>query len=242
MIPAITLKLKSPAAFGRLCRAALLVFVAAVPVSSQDVHAGMKLGVPLTQYFNTGAVRNRNVSAEYSAATRRYTVGISAEWRLTDAFGLELDAMYHRMGYVGIVHYFSFVGGDFSDRAIDVKGNSWDFPLMAKYRLRWRARPYVAGGGVLRYVGPVRGRGEATTGSLVTGTSVTSALDTAEPSELSKRFYPGLIVAGGLEMGRGHFRLLPEIRCTRWTANISGDNELLGFAPNQVEFLVGVLF
>ena len=30
-----------------------------------------------------------------------------------------------------------------------MKGNSWDFPLIAKYRLVTPARPYVAGGGVL---------------------------------------------------------------------------------------------
>ena len=56
------------------------------------------------------------------------------------------------------------------DSIINVKGNSWDFPIMAKYRFGRVIRPYVAGGAVLRYIGPVRERGVETVGSVVTGT------------------------------------------------------------------------
>jgi hypothetical protein len=218
------------------------VFVFALPVWGQGIHFGLKLGVPLTQYFETGVSGSLHGTAEYSAATRRYTLGASGEWRMTHAFGFEADALYHRMGYVGLVNYFDSANGNFSNSAIDVKGDSWDFPVMAKYRFGRVVRPYVAGGGVLRYVGPVRGRGEQTIGSLVTRTGTTSPLDTTEPSELRKRFYPGLTVAGGIEIGRARLRVLPEFRYTRWTANISGPNGVLRFAPNQAEFIVGVLF
>jgi len=221
---------------------ALLMFVFAVPGLGQGLHAGVKLGVPITKYFETGRTGSLHGDAEYSAATRRYTFGASGEWRLTNAFGFELDALYHRMGYVGIVRFFDSASGNFSNSAIDVKGNSWDFPLMAKCRFGRAVRPYVAGGGVLRYLGPVRGRGEQTIGSLVTGTSSTSPLDTSEPSELRKRFYPGLTAACGTEFGAGRVRVLPEFRYTRWTANISGPRGLLRFAPNQAEFVVGLLF
>jgi len=216
--------------------------VSALPVWGQGIHAGLKLGVPLTQYFETGVSGSLHGTAEYFAATRRYTLGASGEWRMTHAFGFEADALYHRMGYVGLVNYFDSANGNFSNSAIDVKGDSWDFPVMAKYRFGRVVRPYVAGGGVLRYVGPVRGRGEQTIGSLVTRTGTTSPLDTTEPSELRKRFYPGLTVAGGIEIGGGHLRVLPEFRYTRWTANISGPGGLLRFGPNQAEFVVGVLF
>jgi hypothetical protein len=225
-----------------LYRQVLLVSVFALPVWGQGIHAGLKLGVPLTQYFETGATGSLHGSADYSAATRRYTFGASGEWRLTNAFGFEVDALYHRMGYVGIVNFFDSASGNFSNSAIDVKGNSWDFPIMAKYRFGRVVRPYLAGGGVLRHVGPVRGRGELTIGSLVTRTSSTSPLDTTEPSELRKRFYPGLTIASGIEIGGGRLRVLPEFRYTWWTANISGPGGLLRFDPNQGEFIVGVLF
>jgi hypothetical protein len=123
----------------------------------QGFHAGIKAGVPLTEYFETGSAGGLHGSADYSAATRRYTVGATGEWRL-GSFGLELDALYHRMGYVAIVHSIDSATGSYRDSAIDVKGNSWDFPIMAKYRFGRAIRPYVAAGAVMRYVGPVRGK------------------------------------------------------------------------------------
>lgn len=222
-------------------RPAWLTFALAVLASGQSLHGGLKLGVPFTQYFETGASGGRNGSAVYSAATRRYTFGASAELRLNRAFGFEVDALYHRMGYVGIVNFTSSASGAIDDTAIDVKGNSWDFPVMAKYRFGRVVRPFVAGGGVLRYVGPVRGQGQQTIGSLATGTSTTTPIDTTDPSELRKRFYPGFAVGGGVEFGVGRLRLLPEFRYTRWTANISGPGGLLRFSPDQAEFLVGFL-
>ncbi len=220
---------------------ALLVILSTLTGLSQELHVGLKAGVPITQYFETGATGGLHGGATYSAATRRYTIGASGEWRVTQSFGLEVDAMYHRMGYVAIVHLFDSANGSFSDSAIDVKGNSWDFPALAKYRLGHMCA-YMAGGGVVRYVGSVRGRGSQTDGSLVTRTSSTSPIDTGEPSDLRKRFYPGLTAAAGFEVRAGRLRVLPEIRYTRWTANISAPGGLLHFSSNQAEFLTGVLF
>jgi hypothetical protein len=220
----------------------VVLLLSALPIFCQGIHLGLKGGIPITQYFDTGASGSLHGDADYSAATRRYTVGISGEWRLTPSFGFEIDAMYHRMGYVGIVHFFDSANGNFHDSAIDVKGNSWDFPLFAKYRFRRELRPYIAAGAVVRYIGPVRGKGEETTGSLVTRSSSTVPLDTREPSELRKRFYPGLTAAAGLELPAGRFRVLPEFRYTRWTANISEPGGLLRFASGQAEFLVGLSF
>jgi hypothetical protein len=225
-----------------LIRSAIFIFICGLPVLCQGFRFGVKAGIPLTQYFETGSSGGLHGGAEYSAATRRYTIGVAAEWRFKSSFGLEADAMYHRMGYVALVHFMDSASGNFSDSAIDVKGNSWDFPLLAKYRFGRVIRPYAAVGAVLRYVGPVHGRGQQTVGSLVTGTSLTTPLDTTEPSELRKRFYPGLTASAGVEVPAGRFRVLPEIRYTRWTANISEPGGLLRFPSNQLEFLVGILF
>ena len=221
---------------------AIAALIFAVPALGQGVHFGVEAGVPITQYFETGRSGSLHGGAEYSAATRRYTLGAAAELSLTSTLGFELDVMYHRMGYVGIVNFFDSAQGNFTNSQIDVKGNSWDVPLMAKYRFARVARPYVAGGGLVRFLGPVRGRGQKTNGSLATGTSSTILLNTTDPSELRKRFYPGLTVAAGLEFGAERFRLLPEFRFTHWTANIAGPGGLLRFPTNQAEFLVGVRF
>ena len=112
----------------------------------------------------------------------------------------------------------------------------------AKYRFGRGVRPYIAGGGVLRYIGPVRARGQLTVVDLINRTTTHEPIDTSDPSDLRKRVYPGLVAAGGIEFGLGRLRLLPELRYTHWTANIAGPGGVLRFAPNQVEFLLGLLF
>lgn len=227
-----------------MSRYPLLLLAFSAPGFCQSLQFGLKAGIPLTEYFEAGPEGGGlHGAAIYSAATRRYTLGGSLEGRLAGELGLEIDVLYHRMGYVGIVNYFDSASGAFHDSAIDVKGDSWDFPLMAKYRFGGAIHPYLVGGGVLRYVGPVRGLGTETEGSLVSQTSSTNPLDTPRPSELRKRFYPGLTAGGGVEVRAGRVRVLPELRYTRWTANISsGPGQGLRFAPNQVEILLGVTF
>ena len=217
-----------------------MVLGLAAPNFAQGLRVGVKAGVPLTTYFDTGAERSPQGGSEYSAATRRYTAGASVEWRWTHDFGFELDALYKRMGYVGIVS--TFAGGISSTSALDAKGNSWDFPLMAKRRFGRAVRPYLAAGGVLRYIGPVRARGEYTVEDRIAGTTVHTPIDTTEPSELRKRLYPGLTAGGGIEFELRGFRILPELRYTRWTANLQRPRGLLRFNPNQVEVLLGLLF
>jgi hypothetical protein len=218
----------------------LLLAAVATPLFAQGLHFGLKAGVPATAYFETGQTGSLHGGSEYSAATRRYTVGASVEWRLTHTFGFELDTQYKRMGYVGIVT--SFWNGILTTAAFDTKGASWDFPLLAKYRFGRVTRPYIAGGGVLRYIGPIRGRGELTVQDLVAQTTTRTPIDTTEPTDVRKRQYPGITAGAGIEFGLGLVRLLPEFRFTRWTANIAGPGGTLRFNPNQAEFFLGLLF
>ena len=208
-----------------------------MPAFAQGLHFGIKAGVPFTDYFETGLG-----PGDYSAATRRYVAGATGEWQWRESIGFEVDALFHRMGYVAIVDTFNDSTGVLSHSAIDVKGDSWDVPLLVKYRFGRRLSPYAVAGGVLRYAGPVRGLGQQTVTNLITRTTVTIPLDTSDPSELRKRFYPGVTAGGGIEFRIPHLRLQPEVRYTRWTANISAEGGLLRYPANQVEFLLGVVF
>jgi hypothetical protein len=216
----------------------LWVLFVTMPLWSQTFLGGIKVGVPLTDYFETGETGSLHGGAMYSSATRRYTVGASFEWRLTNSFGFEVDGMFHRLGYSAFLQSVS--ADTFTRSWIYVTGDSWDFPVMAKYRFGRRIRPYIAGGGVLRYIGPVHLQGEESNFGIPTNTI--SPLDTGSPTDLAKRFYPGITAAGGVEFPIGHLRLLPELRYTHWTANISGQFGVLRFAPNQVEILLGMSF
>src|SRR5512135_1744881 len=137
---------------------ALLLLVLSAPGFAQSFLFGVKAGVPITQYFESGRY-------DFTSATRRYTVGASAELRMRKHLGLEVDALYKRMGYNGAGSSGRFLP-PFSSSVFDVKGNSWDFPLMVKYRFGGRLHPFAAGGGVMRYIGPVRARGVETNFSL----------------------------------------------------------------------------
>ncbi|HJZ95753.1 MAG TPA: outer membrane beta-barrel protein [Candidatus Solibacter sp.] len=209
--------------------------------TAQTLQFGLKAGVPVTEYFDTGAAGGLHGAAHYTATARRYTIAASFEWRMMRALGLELDAQFHRMGYVAYVSTFD--NGNYTNSASDVIGDSWDFPLAAKYRLPRARRWFVLGGGVLRYVGPVRGQGQETRGPLVTGTSTTTRIDTSDPSELRKRFYPGVVLGVGVECPVAQrVKVVPEFRYTRWTANIAGESGLLRFSPNQIEVMLGLAF
>ena len=225
--------------FTRYLCSALFLITLATPAFAQGLRFGGKAGVPMTEYFDT-------ISPRYSSATRRYTVGPSIEVSVWKNFGLEFDVLYKRMGYVGSASSRGRQPPFFTD-SFEVKGNSWDFPLMVKYRFGRGLPLYVAGGGFLRHIGPVRARGVRTGTRLVgvDGRAVSMAFsepfDTSDPSDLRKRTWPGLTVASGLEFGRGRFRVLPEFRYTRLTSNIS-EHGPLRFNPNQAEFLLGFLF
>ena len=196
---------------------------------AQPVQIGVKVGVPVTEYFDTGATGGLHGDSHYTATARRYVLGAWIGWRF-----LEADVFFHRMGYVGYVNTFD--NGNFTNSVVDVIGNSWDFPLVAKYRVR---RAFLLGGGVMRYVGPVRGRGHATVGSLITQSSTTTPVDTTDPTDLRKRWYPGITTGIGVECPVGRVAIVPEFRYTRWTANIAGEGGVLRFSPNQLEVMVG---
>ena len=218
----------------------LLVTVLATPAFAQGIRFGVKGGVPLSTYFETGF--------RYSSATRRYTVGPSVEVSVWNNFSLEFDALYKRIGYNANVPHFSRQPPFYTD-VFEVKGSSWDFPLLVKYRFP-RMPLYVAAGGVLRHIGHVRALGERTgrrfenVGERPPAlTMFSEPIDTSEPFDLRKRTWPGLTVGGGIEFGRGRFRVLPEFRYTRLTSNIGEQTQgTLRFNQNQAEFLLGFLF
>jgi hypothetical protein len=221
----------------------LVILVSSLIASSalaQPLQFGVKAGVPITEYYDTGAYGALHGDAHYTATARRYTLAGVIEWRINRSLGLELDTQFHRMGYVAYVNTFN--NGNYTNSVVDVIGDSWDFPLALKYHLPLAPRLFVLGGGVLRYVGPVRGHGHETDGSLITQTSTTTSIDTTYPSELRKRFYPGVTFGAGVDCPAGRVMIVPEFRYTRWTANISGEGGLLRFSPNQIEVLVGFVF
>ena len=228
--------------------AALCIAAFALPGYAQNIHFGLKAGVPMTEYYETGSlispVTDGRGLIQYSAATRRWTAGPTFEWRIRHGLGVEVDLLYKRTGYVHDEQFSSPL--ETGTVVYDVKkGSSWDFPMMLKYRFARAQRFFVTGGYVLRHIGPVRAQGSMTNTMLLDSQPITTttAIDTTEPSELQgDRNFSGVTVGGGIEFRRGRLGLLPEFRYTGWVTNIATAGNALRLNPNQAEFLLGFLF
>ena len=224
----------------------LLFFLTLLPNLgfAQEFHFGMKAGVPLTSSFEGYYV---------SSPIRRYTVGASAELRFGAHFRIEVDGIYKRIGYSAtfdcglrcqpyVISYPDIFGWHISD-SVDVAANSWEFPIMAKYSFPGFVHPFVAGGFSVRHVGVASGSYQSTDerfGPGVPGGPITTITDQTS-SRLPNSVYSGVVVYAGFEIGRKHFRVLPEFRYTHWFQNDTSWG-LASFTSNQAEILVGFLF
>jgi hypothetical protein len=210
----------------------LLFLLLPLTAPAQSVSAGIKTGVPFTDLLKTGSLPPLSVGQVYSAKTKRFTVGPTVELRLPFGIGLELDALYKRIGYDStsspIANFFS-----------STTGNRWEFPLLVKYRFRGVpiARPFVAGG--VSFLS-ISGLAQFTR-SLVGGSTVTSSTDT--PEELRKKSAKGAVMAAGLDVKIPFLHVIPELRYTRWGSDTfrSSTGEFHS-SRNQAEFLLGFTF
>ena len=113
---------------------ALLPLLFAAAAWAQPFSAGIKAGLPLTDFVNT-------VNGVTSTKTNRYLVGPTAELHLPWGFGVEVDVLYRRFDYTNIVG--SALGAVGS---VNTVGN-WEFPVLLKYRFPAKiVRPYIDGG------------------------------------------------------------------------------------------------
>jgi hypothetical protein len=179
----------------------MLCLFAAVPLSAQ-FHLGVKGGVPLND-----AVKATN---PFRSEFARWTFGGVAELDLPAGLGLELDMLYRRTGYSTA----DSSGGPGPDQV----GNSFEFPLLVKYKFPGiLARPYIAGGLSFRKIS-----------------------DIPNVFETGSR---GVVLGAGLRVSALLVRISPELRYTRWNNEaFRSAAGALGSSRNQVELLVGITF
>src|SRR5260370_8268735 len=118
-------------------RALILLLFGSIAIFAQPFTAGIKGGVPLTDFLNA----TQSGAFNYSAPTQRYIIGGVAEVRLPLGLGIEFDALYRRLNYTG--------SGNLVDVFVSshTTGSNWEFPLLLKYRFHFPVvRPYVDAG------------------------------------------------------------------------------------------------
>ena len=195
----------------------LLIFLSTSVFAQGPISFGVKGGVPLTDAFDVA----ESGDLGYVQDNKRWTLGPMIQLNLPVGFAVEFNAMYRRLNYNST---------DIEQRG--VRANSWQFPLLLKYRFgSGSVRPYIAGGGAFQRISDIK--------------QVSRILGESDNvPELEKRNSVGAVIAGGIQLGGGGLSISPEIRYTRWGSEHFRDNlrELLRFNRNQAEFLVGITF
>jgi len=204
----------------------LAVFVfGAVCAFSQPFGAGVKLGVPFTDFVDKAS---SGTLSDFSHP-KRYIFGLSGELRLPFGLGVEVDALYRRMGYDAVVTTSG------NTVFLNTTANTWEFPLLAKYRFgKHIARPFVDAGVAWN---TLHGLTQSVR-SAVSGGTITPIV--SNPTESTTT---GFVMGVGLEIKALLIHVTPEIRYTRWGAKHFFDpSGILNSNQSQSEFLLGISF
>ena len=193
--------------------------LSAAAASAQPFSAGVKVGLPLTDFVNT-------VSGESSTVTNRYLVGPTAELHLPFGLGIEVDALYRHFNYQNVI------GSGLNALTSLNSTGAWEFPLLLKYRFHGElARPYVDAGVAW----------DTLSGLTTTVANSASNLTLVNPSGEHNSFTTGFVMGAGLDI---HLvvHIMPELRYTRWTSQHFNISNVVNSNQNQAEFMVGVTF
>jgi opacity protein-like surface antigen len=204
-----------------IMRSLFLLFVSAGTACCQGPFSfGVRLGVPVTDAFNT--VESSNYT--FNTTTDRYIVGPTAELHLPFGFGLEVDALYRHLSYTGT----GLVG---SITSSSVNSGDWEFPLLVKYRFPMKlVRPYIDGGVAWDKLFGLTD-------------SVKDSIANQSPTVVNQNTTAGFVLGAGIDIHIIKIHVMPELRYTRWgSAQFSDPSGLLHSTQNQAEFLVGITF
>jgi hypothetical protein len=190
---------------------------------AQTFSIGVKAGVRMTADFQS--------SSQMVSESKRYTVGPMVEFTLWRRLGVEVNVLYRR---VGRSEFDSGIARDPSwsrDRS-----NSWEFPILGKYRVMPRSPgPYVSGGYAFRHI---QGSGTTTHVSGPSNPQVTEFSYT-----INYRNSSGLVVGCGVEFKMQRLKISPEFRYTRWFnaafSTIGSRGLFAQSTQNQADILVG---
>ena len=201
----------------------------------QRVEFGAKIGVPVTDAFETGSDFHIDFGESAVSATRRYTIGPAIGVQLVRHVSVEFDALYKPLGFDQLVKTAGVLFVHTRTTA-----DSWEFPLIAKYRfLPGRfACPYVDGGVSFRKISRVSTVAERYI-DFARENPITMTSNNSET--LANRSRQGGVLGVGVEIPFAHLRLSPEVRYTHWGADRNLDPQLHS-NQNQADLLLGVTF
>ena len=154
-----------------------------------------------------------------TSVSGRYVLGPKLDIGLPFGLGFEVAALYRRQGYQAS----SFYSGQFDEHA-----NSWEFPMLLKYKLPFpRIKPFLEAGYAPRVI-------NGTVHYYTNGTTDDTDYPTSE----------GIVVGGGVQFGIGRLRLAPAVRYTHWNNTpvvvYFGNGPQSQTTQNQADILLGI--
>jgi hypothetical protein len=166
--------------------------------AAQPFGAGLKVGTTLTDAINS--IPSFSVPND-----RHFIAGPYVEVRLPFHLAVEADALYESSLFSSVLS----------------GGSTWQFPVLAKYRLLGGPiRPYIEG-----------------------GPSFSRITDIAEIPALNHRSNYGIVLGAGIELKLLFLRVAPEVRYNGWALkNIESPTGQFESNRNQALFLVGIGF
>ena len=208
-------------------RLPLLFLLGAVSACSQPFSAGLKAGVPLTDFINTV----ENVS---SSVPNRYIIGVTGG----APFALRLRRRGRRPLSPPELHRSPADHGHDRYTTDQATANSWEFPVLLKYRFPSRiVRPYVDAGVALDTLS-----GLTDTVTQIAPTFSSSNTNTSKPASLANNTTIGFVMGAGVDVHALVVHISPEIRYTRWASPHFNLGGVISSNQNQAEFLVGITF
>jgi hypothetical protein len=219
-------------------RSLLVVFLTCYGCAAQSIAVGVIGGGRLTDDVSLFPSPEANVAgaeAAFKLESRFYDVGPIIEIGITHGFAVEFDALYHRQGFFSAFYHDTVY---YTSRERD---NSWELPLLLKYKLQFPVlHPFAEAGVAPR---TISGRVVSTGQTDLFGLGPPSPFGPSVPLSYSPSV--GFVAGGGLQFNLGRLRLAPQVRYTRWaTAPVGGLYFSLGSTyssnQNQIEVLVGI--
>jgi hypothetical protein len=215
----------------RFCGLTLLtfVFLGGHIALAQRIAVGVEGGVRTTD----------DISGTLSGESKRYIVGPMVGIGLPLRLSFEFDALYRRFGFT------SSQGGCCGSSITRERANSWEFPMILKYRLPGVVvHPFVGAGYAPRTVhGTNVSSGYYLSG--VTGTTSNYTYFFNQRSDTSYAVTHGVVASGGVTVDIGHVRFSPELRYVHWNAPFlnqpaSASSSQFGSRQDEVFVLLGI--
>ncbi len=195
----------------------VLLLACASVCPAQSLSVGLKGGVPLNNALKADKTRS------YFSDKAPCVIGPAVELGLTAGLAAESGLLFRRVEY-----------GAENSRT---RGESWEIPLLVKYRAAGvLSRPFLLAGVSFRRLARFEQKTAEAGSSLLVEV-------TDHPEELKSRFTAGPTVGAGLEFHLPRVRLSAEFRYTRWGG--SGFRSPAGGLStqlNQADLLLGIMF